>query len=211
MSPRPLRQDGAVAGNVFDKHRSRNPVVRGLMQGFHRGVQELLTGVDPVRTVLEVGCGEGHMTARLQRRFPEAHVLGTDFSPVILEQARRLHPALLFSECSIYDVARLGRWDLVVACEVFEHLDDPGRALDAVCASRPGLVLVTVPREPLWRVLNVARGAYWRSFGNTSGHLQHWSRTTLLRFLGTRLEIVGVRTPLPWVQVLGRPRANPAP
>ena len=210
MSLRPVSEDGAVAGNVFDKHRSRNPMVRGLMEGFHRGVLELLAGVDPVRTVLEVGCGEGHMTARLARRFPEAHVLGTDASPAIIEEARRLHPDLLFSECSIYDVARLGRWELVVACEVFEHLNDPERALDAVCASHPGLVLVTVPREPLWRMLNLVRGAYWGSFGNTTGHLQHWSRTTLLHFLGTRLEIVGVRTPLPWVQVLGRPRATPA-
>jgi len=26
---------------------------------------------------------------------------------------------------------------------------------------------VSVPREPLWRMLNMARGAYWKSLGNT--------------------------------------------
>ena len=203
--------DRVVAGNVFDKHRSTDPVVRLLMERFDRDMFALLSGAGAVRTVLEVGCGEGHVTAKLASHFPDAHVLGTDSSPEIVEEARRRHPHLIFSECSIYDVARLGTWDVVVACEVFEHLAEPERALEAVCSTRPGRMLVTVPREPLWRVLNLARGRYWSSLGNTPGHVQHWSRSSLLRFLGTRLEITAVRTPLPWVQVLGRPRTNPSP
>ena len=44
----------------------------------------------------------------------------------------------------------------------------------ARCAERH--LLVSVPREPLWRMLNMARGAYWSDLGNTPGHLNHWSR-----------------------------------
>ena len=209
MTARHLLDEGVVAGNVFDKHRSSNPLVRRLMADFDEDMFELLSGVGPVRSVLEVGCGEGHVTAKLAGRFPGARVLGTDISPAIVEVARREHPDQDFSVCSVYDVARLGAWDLVVACELFEHLRDPGRALEAVCATGPGHVLVTVPREPLWRVLNIARGQYWGALGNTPGHLQHWNRRSLLRFLRSRLEIVGVRTPLPWIQTLGRPLASP--
>ena len=39
--------------------------------------------------------------------------------------------------------------------------------------------LLSVPREPIWRMLNFLRGKYWSSGGNTPGHLQHWSRRGL--------------------------------
>ena len=206
MTPEPLAEGGVVIGNVFDKYHSRNPIVRRLMGGYVSGLDALLAQTGSPRSVLEVGCGEGHVTAHVARRFPQARVLGTDFSSTIVGIARVEHPELSFEVCSIYDSATLGAWDLVLACEVFEHLEEPARALDAICAHSPGHVVVTVPREPIWRVLNMARGRYWSALGNTKGHLQHWSRTSLLRFLSTRLEIVEVRTPLPWTQVLGRPR-----
>ena len=48
------------------------------------------------------------------------------------------------------------------AIEVLEHVPDPAHTLAemARCAQRH--LLVSVPREPLWRALNMARGAYWR-------------------------------------------------
>jgi 2-polyprenyl-3-methyl-5-hydroxy-6-metoxy-1,4-benzoquinol methylase len=195
----------APAGNIFDKYGSANPVVRRLMTGFERGMFELLGQIPPPRTVLEVGCGEGHVTAQLARFYPSARVLGTDRSARIVATARELHRGPEYQVMSIYDAGASGPWDLVAACEVFEHLTEPARALEAVCRAASGHVLVTVPREPLWRVLNMVRGRYWGALGNTPGHLQHWSRGALLEFLGQQLDIVGVRLPVPWIQVLGRP------
>jgi len=207
MTPARRLEQGIDIGNRFDKYGSRNPIVGGLMAGFDRGLHELLRLAEPAPSVLEVGCGEGHVTAKIAQWLPDARVLGTDFSTVIVDEARALHPGLDFRACSIYDAPTLGRWSLVVACEVFEHLDDPARALDAVCRAATGHVLITVPREPLWRVLNLVRGRYWSALGNTDGHVQHWSRGALLRFVSTRLDVVATRAPLPWTQVLGRPRA----
>lgn len=206
MTPEPLAEGGIVIGNVFDKYHSRNPIVRRLMSGYEQGLEALLAKTGTPRSLLEVGCGEGHLTARIARWYPDARVLGTDFSATIVGIARVEHPEVAFEVRSIYDTATLGSWDVVLACEVFEHLEEPARALDAICAAEPGHVVITVPREPLWRVLNMARGRYWSALGNTAGHLQHWSRASLLSFLSTRLEIVDVCTPLPWTQVLGRPR-----
>ncbi len=210
MTREPLLEEGVVVGNIYDKRRARNPVARALLAGFDRELESLLDTAGPMTSVLEVGCGEGNVTERLAARFPRARVLGTDISRQVIDVARRGHPHIAFEACSIYDIGRLGRWDLVVACEVLEHLAKPDLGLDAICDARPGLVLVTVPHEPHWRVLNLARGAYWRRLGNTPGHVQHWSRGSLLRFLGRRLDVVAVRTPLPWLQVLGRPRPLPA-
>jgi hypothetical protein len=65
-------------------------------------------------------------------------------------------------------------------------------------------VLVSVPREPLWRGLNIARGAYLKDLGNTPGHLSHWSKRSFARLLARHGEIVELRSPLPWTMALLR-------
>ena len=87
--------------------------------------------------------------------------------------------------------------ELVVCCEVLEHLDDPERALEVLAGlARPWLI-ASVPREPLWRALNLARLSYVGALGNTPGHLNHWSKRGFERFLGERFEVVEVRSPHP--------------
>ena len=67
----------------------------------------------------------------------------------------------------------------------------------------PWLIL-SVPREPLWRALNLARLSYVGALGNTPGHLNHWSKREFLRFVGDGLEVVEARSPLPWTMALCR-------
>jgi hypothetical protein len=72
----------------------------------------------------------------------------------------------------------------------------------ARCARRH--LIVSVPREPLWRGLNLARGAYLLQAGNTPGHLNHWSKRSVVRLLSRYGEVVQARSPLPWTMVLVR-------
>jgi hypothetical protein len=85
-----------------------------------------------------------------------------------------------------------------------EHLDDPEAALEIVARLASPWAIVSVPREPLWRVLNLGRLKYVRALGNTPGHLQHWSRRSFLEFLEPRLKVVAVRSPVPWTMALCR-------
>ena len=211
MKSAPRVEAGVVVGNVFAKYESKNPFVHGLVAHFERSLFELLATIGPARSILEVGCGEGYITSTLAKHFPDATVLGTDVSHTIIAEARARYPGIEFRPCSIYDAATLGEWDLVVACEVFEHLDHPARAMQAVNAACSGHVLLSVPREPLWRVLNLARGRYWSALGNTPGHVQHWNGRSFRRFVSTHLDIVATRSPLPWTQVLARPRPQAGP
>lgn len=211
MSRTPVITDGVVAGNTYDKYGTTNPVARRLMAGFDRGLFELLGRARPVGSVLEVGCGEGHVTEKLASFFAGAEVVGTDFSPEIVEIARREHPQRTFRVESIYETALRAdgsRWDLVVACEVFEHLEEPERALERLNEVAAKAIVLSVPREPVWRVLNVARGRYWGQAGNTPGHIQHWSRRAFLTMLGRHVDVAEWRSPLPWTQVLCHPRRN---
>jgi len=66
--------------------------------------------------------------------------------------------------------------------------------------------IVSVPREPLWRALNLARLKYVGALGNTAGHLNHWSRRSFVDFLERRFDVVEVRSPIPWTMALCRAR-----
>ena len=65
-------------------------------------------------------------------------------------------------------------------------------------------LLVSVPREPLWRGLNMARGAYLKELGNTPGHLNHWSKRSFVRLLSRYGTVVEARSPFPWTMLLVR-------
>jgi hypothetical protein len=67
-------------------------------------------------------------------------------------------------------------------------------------------LLVSVPREPLWRGLNMARGAYLKDLGNTPGHLNHWSKRGFVALLERHGEVVETRSPFPWTMLLVRVR-----
>src|SRR5207237_3875139 len=97
-----------------------------------------------------------------------------------------------------------GEFDLACAVEVLEHVPDPEHTVREMVRCARSHVLVSVPREPLWRMLNMARGAYWPALGNTPGHLHHWSRRSFVRFLSSHGEVAEVRSPFPWTMLLVR-------
>ena len=95
-------------------------------------------------------------------------------------------------------------FDIACAIEVLEHVPDPDRTLAEMVRVARSHVLVSVPREPLWRALNVVRGAYVRQLGNTPGHVNHWSRGAFLDFVNRHGRIAAIRSPFPWTMVLVR-------
>jgi SAM-dependent methyltransferase len=207
-----VSEDGIVTGNTYDKYGSTNPVVRRLMAGFERNLDELFELAAP-SSLLDVGCGEGvlvHQWAqRLAARDPDdpARVVGIDLEEESIQAgwAERQAPNL---EYRVMEAAKLpfaaNEFALASAIEVLEHVPDPEHTVAemARCAERH--LLVSVPHEPLWRMLNMARGAYWPALGNTPGHLNHWSRRSFVRLLSRHGEVAEVRSPFPWTMLLVR-------
>lgn len=203
-------EDGVVAGNYEDKYNAKNPIARYLMDNFLRCFDGLLAA-SGAQNVHEVGCGEGELARRMARR--GLRVRASDFSCQIVEEARRATVAagleVTFEACSIYELdPEAGGARLVVACEVLEHLERPRDALAKLAQLAHPYLLLSVPREPLWRVLNIARGKYISDLGNTPGHLQHWSRRAFLDFLREHLDIVETRAPVPWTMALCKRRTT---
>jgi 2-polyprenyl-3-methyl-5-hydroxy-6-metoxy-1,4-benzoquinol methylase len=197
---------GIVVGNVYDKFGTCNPIARALVTGFLASFDALL-GESGAQDVHEVGCGEGILAARLRAR--GLIVRGSDFSETIIAEARHRHGAagIRFDVKSIYDLAPdMDAASLVVCCEVLEHLHDPERALARLATIVRDWCILSVPREPIWRLMNLARGKYWSDWGNTPGHVQRWSSRSFIALVQRHFEVVRVRRPLPWTMVLCRPR-----
>ena len=205
-------------GNTFDKYGSSNPVVRRLMTGFHSALDELWQRAAP-ESVLDVGCGEGVLTVEWAERLGDtqvgadaprgtgSRVVGIDLDDPKLrtEWEQRSRPNLEFRA---EEATRLSfsdsEFDLVSAIEVLEHVPDPEATVAEMARVARRHLLVSVPREPLWRALNVARGAYLRDLGNTPGHVNHWSKRDFVSLLSRHGTVEEARSPFPWTMLLVR-------
>jgi 2-polyprenyl-3-methyl-5-hydroxy-6-metoxy-1,4-benzoquinol methylase len=201
-----VSKDGVVTGNTYDKYGSSNPVVRRLMAGFERNLDELFELAAPA-SLLDVGCGEGVLVHKWAGRLGDGRVVGIDLEEESIQagwaerQAANLEYRVMEAENLPFAD---GEFELASAIEVLEHVPDPEHTVSemARCAERH--LLVSVPREPLWRMLNMARGAYWPTLGNTPGHLNHWSMRSFVDLLSRHGEVAEVRTPFPWTMLLVR-------
>ena len=200
--------EGTVTGNTYDKYGSENPVVRRLMATFQRTLGELFERVDPA-SVLDVGCGEAILTHQWAVARPATRVVGFDLEDPVLraEWEQRTAPNLEYRILRAQEPFPFadGEFALATAIEVLEHVPDPEYTVAemARCA-RGGHLLVSVPREPLWRGLNMARGAYLKDLGNTPGHVNHWSKRSFTQLLGRHGEVVEAVSPFPWTMLLTR-------
>jgi 2-polyprenyl-3-methyl-5-hydroxy-6-metoxy-1,4-benzoquinol methylase len=199
-----LRDVSAVpTGNTFDKYGSTNPLVRRVVTRFELVVGEMIEHAAP-GSILDVGCGEGVLTSRWAQQLAGT-VVGLDLPDPKLgaEWSARQRPNLRFVTGHAEQLPfEEDEFELVAAIESLEHIPDPDRALAEMARVASRHLLISVPREPLWRVLNVARGAYLPALGNTPGHINHFSTGGLRRLLAVHGRVVEVRRPFPWAVAL---------
>ena len=202
-----VSEDGIVTGNTYDKYGSRNPLVRRMMAGFEGALDELLARADP-RSLLDVGCGEGVLVHKWARRLGESRrVVGIDLEEESIQAgwSERSAPNLEYRVMQAENLPFAeNEFDLASAIEVLEHVPDPEHTLSEMARCAERYLLVSVPREPLWRMLNMARGAYWSALGNTPGHLNHWSKRSFISLLARHGMVIEVHSPFPWTMLLVR-------
>lgn len=192
------------AGNYYDKYHSKNPIASALVRGFLERTRQLVTRVGPT-SIFDAGCGEGHVTARFAQWLPDAEITAADVDPGVVAQARQLYGGIEFEVASIYRLPFADRsHDLTVAMEVMEHLERPEEAMSELVRMARRYVLLSVPNEPIWRMANMARGAYLSQWGNTPGHINHWSSGAFVRFVQRWGTVEAVEKPFPWTIVLLR-------
>jgi SAM-dependent methyltransferase len=188
---------------------------RKLIDSYFKSVASLVdaSGITARKSVkaIELGCGEGFSTQRLREMLPgNVKLEASEFVDALVPKAQARNPKVKVTQESVYETNHKdGSFDLIFLLEVLEHLDYPDQALEEIARilKPDGFLVLGVPREPLWCSLNVARGKYLTSFGNTPGHLNHWPSFALKRFVGKHFgQIIESRQPLPWTQVLAKKR-----
>jgi ubiquinone/menaquinone biosynthesis C-methylase UbiE len=188
------------------KYTSSNALVQYLNRVYLRNITDLVHRAAP-RRLIDVGCGEGVVLRHLDRNLTNVVAVGLDIDGTGLRVAQSQNSVSLV-QGSVYSLPfAAASADLVLCCEVLEHLEQPEQALVELSRVTRQWVLLSVPHEPIWRMSNMARLKYLRHFGNTMGHIQHWTRWGFLRMVRRQVEIVHVKTWLPfWSMMLARRR-----
>jgi ubiquinone/menaquinone biosynthesis C-methylase UbiE len=192
---------GVVIGNHTHKYTAPNPAIRLLTERWVANLDRILGRVEgPVDRALEVGCGEGVIAARLHDRWGEVAALDLPDAGLRADWRGVDGPRFLHANALELPFAD-DRFDLVVAAEVLEHLPDPDRGLQEMARVGRRHLVLSVPREPVFRSCNLVAGRYVRDLGNTPGHLNHWSKRSFVRFVSQVAEVREVSTPFPWTTV----------
>jgi 2-polyprenyl-3-methyl-5-hydroxy-6-metoxy-1,4-benzoquinol methylase len=157
--------------------------------------------------VLDLGCGNGALTARLAKFATQ--MVGTDHSDTGVQIARQHFPSIQFFRSDVGEVLPVshhGAYDMVLATEVIEHLFKPRAVFErAREALRPGgALIITTPFHGYWKNLALAVSGkfdeHWHPMRDY-GHIKFFSRRTLgllleeQGFLAARWARVG-RVPL---------------
>lgn len=147
---------------------------------------ELVKKLEGVRSICDLGCGNGHITGRLAKLGFE--VTGVDGSGSGIAIARRLYPSVRFVEALIDSELNLGRFDLVVSSDVIEHMYRPSNLLEAACTLlKPGgQILLGTPYHGYFKNLVLAASgrmdAHYSAL-HDGGHIKFFSVRTLSRLV----------------------------
>lgn len=195
----------------YSKYLSRSALIRCLIDGYFNSVSKLYNQIpqpETLKSALEVGCGEGFSTEKLGKILPKDCILeASDIDQKSILHAKTKNPELKIIQEDIYNLDRHDNsFDLVFLLEVLEHLTAPEKALKELKRVTKNYLILGVPREPIWRILNVTRGKYLNKLGNTPGHVQHWSTKQIVDLLESHFgTVLSVCTPLPWTILLAKP------
>lgn len=197
-------QQVTLSGNAR-RYTVNNRLYRWHIRQFLKELGRLVETTHP-RNVLDVGCGEGFVTAFLKERLPAAELVGVDLSDGALAYARQhFGTQATFQKADIYQLPFPDRtFDTVVCSEVLEHLEDPDRAMQELKRVARRYVVITVPLEPYFKWLNVL--GQWLGVSEDPGHVQFWSRRGFEDFV--RRHFAEVETTCKHIYQLARGRLS---
>jgi len=186
------------------KYENEGVIAKYLVNNYFRAVNNLISKTEGLQTAHEIGIGEGRSTSILSKLVP--NLSGSEFVEHLVPLAKKNNPDLTIFQESVYELNyKNEQVDLVFLLEVLEHLDYPEIALAEIKRVSSNYLILGVPREPLWRILNMARFKYWKDLGNTPGHLNHWSKNSLIKLIEKEFgKVIAVENPIPWTIVLAK-------
>jgi len=144
-----------VAENVTDEFHTRR--ISMTMELVRMAIGEM-----PDFRILDIGCGEGHITAKIHDSFPSAEISGLDYSVSAIAKASVLYSGIEFIVADAYSPPYCDEYfDIVVCNNLWEHTPDPLHLLAAISRTLKSgghIVISTPSRYRLRNILKVVRG-----------------------------------------------------
>jgi len=198
------KKNDIIIGNVFDRFRSKNPIVKLIMNRFIKCFLNLISPLT-FKNIIEIGAGEGHIINIIKNlKKKEVTIFASDISIDILKDDNMPREENIF--LIVFDVnntpLKQNTFDLVVCSEVLEHLKEVDNTLQEIKRISKKYILFSVPREPIWRFLNMVRLRYLKDLGNTPGHIQHWSKKQFINLIKSKFKIIKTYSPIPSTIIL---------
>jgi SAM-dependent methyltransferase len=134
-------------------------------------IEEATGGRATTQRICDLGCGQGHITAAIQKSYSNAEISGLDYSISAITRAAESCKEIDFVVANAYEPPYCPEYfDIVVCNNLWEHVPDPLRLLGAISRilrTDGSLILSTPSRYRLRNLLRVLRG---RSVVFTSNH-----------------------------------------
>ncbi|MBD3398091.1 methyltransferase domain-containing protein [Candidatus Micrarchaeota archaeon] len=129
----------------------KNPISSGFRKGRYHLAVSMVEDINP-KSILDIGCGEGHFLSYISGGFPGAKLYGCDRRKDWVDKAKKACPDAEIHTGDFMEL-ELKPADLVVALEMMEHNDDPAKMIKkaAMLAGKNGWVLISIPRPELFR------------------------------------------------------------
>ena len=169
-----MYQDGEYLKHNPDWHAADAPFKA-------RWIAELMARHNLVPdSIAEVGCGSGEVLAQLADAFPQAQLSGYDISPQAHAIAQRLQSDRLSVYLGDFLQTTTPNFDLVMAIDVFEHVEDYMGFIKAL-RTKGRWKIFHIPLD--LSVQGVLRGTGIMRARTTLGHLHYFTRETALATL----------------------------
>jgi ubiquinone/menaquinone biosynthesis C-methylase UbiE len=187
------------------KYTSTNKISVKIVENFYKKIHHIIQDLE-FDSVIDLGCGEGHLLKSLSNLVDHKKSAAIEIDPDEVKDAVINLPNCDVRQASIYNIPfHDNSFELVICTEVLEHLDNPTLALNEISRVSSKYILLSVPREPMWCILNIMRFKYINKLGNTPGHLNHWSAYNFAKFVSLishKFKIVSIHKPIPWTIIL---------
>jgi ubiquinone/menaquinone biosynthesis C-methylase UbiE len=197
-------EKNATANELWDyclkEYNNRNLISRKLFDNFFEKISLIVKEFEYGTRVLEVGCGAGESSSRIVKMLDGRYFEASDVDTRYIEKINTMGLQYKVSVESVFNLKRKDKeFDYVILLEVLEHLDNYEDAMKELVRVAKRGVVISVPNEPLWSILNCMRFRYLKDFGNTPGHINKFSKKSLTHLLEKYGKIKNVFTPLPWI------------
>lgn len=127
------------------------------------------------KSILDVGCGEGHFLKEIHLNRPYMEIAGMDISAVAINNARINLPNAKFYILDLEKKYIEEKFDLITAIDVIEHIDDDAKFLENIYRMTEKYFLVCTLTGKM------------RPSENNVGHLRNYSYSELI----SKLEAAG--------------------